>query len=108
METRNVLRTPAAVLGIVLGRVLAAPGQAEDYYVDPEDGADINSGTSAADAWETITKAVGTVSSGDLINLMAGTHIGSITGPDSTRWYGNAAAPTAAKVSIALTAAHSS
>ena len=52
---------------ICLLLIMAGTAGATDYYVDPDDGNDVNLGTSAALAWATLGKAADTITTGDRI-----------------------------------------
>ena len=53
----------------------AGTGFAADWYVDAVGGGDANSGTSATDAWKTVTHALTVVpGGGDVVHLAAGVY----------------------------------
>lgn len=54
--------------------LLAVSAGATDHYVDAVYGNDANGGTSTADAWRTITRALTSASGGDEIHIAPGTY----------------------------------
>jgi hypothetical protein len=70
------MNTTQALRGVLLGLFVAMPAIASDWYVDAVHGSNSNGGTSAADAWRTITFAVAqTPTTGvQTIHIAAGTY----------------------------------
>lgn len=96
------VRATTARAFLVLLALFAIPlatsaADAAEWWVNPAGGSDSNSGTSSSSAFATIGRAASSASSGDQINLMAGVHSGTISGPAGTIWMGVQSDPSAAR-----------
>ena len=67
-------RTTDVSIGLLSLLALATAASASDYYVDPVNGDDANSGASPAEAWRHVSYAAGVAAAGDLVHLAPGVY----------------------------------